>query len=312
MPARFKSFTLRTVTTAMAAIAPIVIAALMPWISPASAQSPAPTPPQATATASPTATAPRVFGLVAAVGDQFQHVRQKESVGTHLEPYARRTLTVPDQVLNYAVLRGLDRAVGMEFPESERVLMAMRPDPAVQLALPQDRESIAMEGVMKMLQGNADRARWDQIIVVTPKWLMSERQGMGAKLSGLGLYVQPLGPLGEAFDEGLLPDAAETTDRESTTSKRFVAPFFYVQVTTLDAKTLKVIKSESRFDFRKIVNKESAALDVEAAFTPEQLASHIQRFVETSALRSISNQSSSVEIGTVRTVPEPPKADGKK
>ena len=83
-------------------------------------------------------------------------------------------------------------------------------------------------------------------------------------------------------------------------------------MTTLDAKTMKVIKSESRYDFRKIVNKESAALDVMAAFTPEQLASHVERFVETSALRAVTRQSSSVEIGTVRTLASPPPAEVKK
>lgn len=309
MQARFTSPSRRAFGRVFALAAPLFVAGSLFWLGPVAAQGAVPATPAVAANAAP---APRVFALVAAVGDQFQHVRQKESVGTHLDPYSRRMLTVPDQALNVAVLRGLDRAVALEYPEAERVLLAMRPDVAVQLALPQDREALTMEGVMRMLQTHTDRARWDQVIVVTPKWLMAERQGMGTKLSGIGLYVQPLGPLSESFDDGLLPDAAETVDRESTTSKRFVAPFFYVQVTTLDAKTLKVIKSESRFDFRKIVNKESASLDVEAAFTPDQLASHIQRFVETSALRSISNQSSSVEIGTVRTLPDAPKTDGKK
>ena len=129
-----------------------------------------------------------------------------------------------------------------------------------------------MKRVLGLLETNPARKDWDQIIVVVPKWLMSERQGMGSKLSGIGIYVQPLGRLVETgFDDGLMPDAAEDTNRESTLSRRFVAPFFYVQVTTLDAKTMKIIKSESRYDFRKIVNKESSALDVMAAFTPEQL-----------------------------------------
>ena len=75
---------------------------------------------------------------------------------------------------------------------------------------------------------------------------------------------------------------------------------------------MKIIKSESRYDFRKIVNKESSALDVMAAFTPEQLASHVERFVETSALRAVTNQSGSVEIGTVRTLAPPPPAEVKK
>lgn len=263
----------------------------------------------------PTATvsAPRTFALVSAVGDQFQYVRQKESVGSHLENFTRQTLAVPDQVLNHAVLRGLDRAVAAEYPDSNRLFLAVRSDAAIASAPPQDREALTMKRVLSLLETNPARKDWDQIIVVVPKWLMSERQGMGSKLSGIGIYVQPLGPLSEsAFEDGLMPDEAETTDRESTRSRRFVAPFFYVQVTTLDAKTLKIIKSESRYDFRKIVNKDSSALDVMAAFTPEQLASHVERFVETSALRSVTNQSSSVEIGKVRTLPAEPATEVKK
>lgn len=271
---------------------------------------------QTVAAASPPATVPsagKTFALVSAVGDQFQYVRQKESVGSHLENFTRQTLAVPDQVLNHAVLRGLDRAVAAEYPDSNRLFLAVRSDPSIAAALPQDREALTMKRVLGLLEANPARKDWDQIIVVVPKWLMSERQGMGSKLSGIGIYVQPLGPLVESgFDDGLMPDAAETTDRESTTSRRFVAPFFYVQVTTLDAKTLKVIKSESRYDFRKIVNKESAALDVMAAFTPEQLASHVERFVETSALKAVTNQSSSVEIGKVRTLPSEPAPEVKK
>ena len=248
----------------------------------------------------------KTFALVSAVGDQFQYVRQKESVGSHLENFTRQSLTVPDQALNHAVLRGLDRAVAAEYPDSSRVMMAVRADASITQASAQDREALTMKRVLDLMETYPARKDWDQIIVVVPKWLMSERKGMGSKLTGIGIYVQPLGPLVDGFDDGLLADEVEDTDRENTRSRRFVAPFFYVQVTTLDAKTLKVIKSESRYDFRKIVNKDSSALDVMAAFTPEQLAAHVERFVETSALRAVTSQSSSVEIGTVRTLPSIP------
>ena len=304
-------------TGAVATITKVsTIAALLALItlSAANAQTTAVAPPPLTAAGAPAAApvAGKTFALVSAVGDQFQMVRQKEQVGSNLENFTRQTLTVPDQALNHAVLRGLDRAVAAEYPDSNRVFLAVRSDMAIQAALPQDREALTMKRVLELMEANPARKDWDQIIVVVPKWLMSERRGMGSKLAGIGLYVQPLGTLSEGIDDGLIPDEAETTDRESTRSRRFVAPFFYVQVTTLDAKTLKVIKSESRYDFRKIVNKESSALDVMAAFSPEQLASHVERFVETSALRSVTNQSSSVEIGTVRTLPAPPPVELKK
>ena len=268
--------------------------------------------PPATATAAAPvttpATAPRVFALVAAVGDQFQYVRQKESVGSNfIDNHTRQTLKVPDHSLNYAVLRGLDRAVETDYPNSERVLLAVKGVPEIQAALPQDREALTMKHVLGVLEANPARKDWDQIIVVVPKWLMSGRQGIGGKLTGIGVYVQPLG---EEMDKSgdFVDDVVEDTSREQVRSRRFVAPFFYVQVSTLDAKTLKVIKSEARYDFRKIVDKESTALDVAAQFTPEQLASHMQRFVETSALKAVNEKADTgtVQVGPVKTVSTDP------
>ncbi|MCZ2135247.1 MAG: hypothetical protein LC098_07440 [Burkholderiales bacterium] len=278
---------------------------------PANAQTPAPAPAVAAApVTAPTPATPRKFALVAAVGDQFQYVRQKESVGSNfIDHFVRKTLVVPDHALNYAVLRGLDRAVAQEYPDSERVLLAMRGVPEIQNALPQDREALTMQHVLSVLEANPARKDWDQIIVVVPKWLMSERQGMGGKLTGIGIYVQPLGNDWDTSGD-IVEDVVEDTAREQVRSKKFVAPFFYVQVVTLDAKTLKVLRSESRYDFRKIVNKDSAALDVQAQFTPEQLAAHVQRFVETSALKAVNEQADTgtVQVGPVREVkPEPKK-----
>lgn len=275
----------------------------------AHAQTLAATPAPATSsTVAPVAatSVPKTFALVAAVGDQFQYVRQKESVGSHLEPYIRRNMQVPDNTLNYAVLRGLDRAVAADYPDSERVFLAMRSDFTAEGVLPQDREAATIRRVMNMLEKNPARKDWDQIIVVTPKWLMSERQGMGAKLSGIGMYVQPLGTELDSTGD-FIDDIVEDTAREQVRSRRFVAPFFYVQVTTLDAKTLKTLRSESRYDFRKVVNKESTALDVEYGFTPEQLASTLTRFVETSALRAVNDKADTgtVQVGPVKTLPAP-------
>ena len=264
--------------------------------------------PATIAPAAAPATAPRVFALVAAVGDQFQYVRQKESVGSNfIDNHTRQTLKVPDHSLNYAVLRGLDRAVELDYPGAERVLLAVKGVPEIQAALPQDREALTMKHVLGVLEANPARKDWDQIIVVVPKWLMSGRQGIGGKLTGIGVYVQPLG---EEMDKSgdFVDDVVEDTAREQVRSRRFVAPYFYVQVTTLDAKTLKVIKSESRYDFRKIVDKESTALDVAAQFTPEQLASHMQRFVETSALKAVNEKADTgtVQVGPVKTVSTEP------
>jgi hypothetical protein len=249
----------------------------------------------------------RTVALVAAVGDQFARVRQRQSVGSNLEPYIRNVVQMPDQALNMAVLRGLDKAIAAERPEVARVLLALSVAPDIEKVLPADREAHTKNKLVKALTDMPERANWDEIIAVTPKWLFSERQGMGGKLSGIGLYVQPLkGNI--RYDIGGLLGAeqdVETLDREDTRSTVYVAPYFYVNVTTFDAKTMRVIKTEARHDYRKIFDRKATALDVEQSFTPEQMAETIVDFVETSTLRAVSRieRRGKVEVQPPREVP---------
>ena len=272
---------------------------------PANAQAPA---------AAPSAASEKVktIALLAAVGDQFSYVRQKEGVGSNLEPFIRQNITAPDQLLNRMVLKGMDKAVAAEYPGAEVVMMTLRPDPPELKILPQDREAHTMGRVLTMLQSYPDRMRWDEIMVVTPKWLMSERKGMGSKLSGIGIYVQPLGSGKDATEEDSLDDEVrDAGENQKLRSKRFVAPFFYIQVTVLDAKTLKVLRKDERYDYRKLVNSDSAALDVQASFTPEQLGTQLELFVETASRKLVVGRPGSVEIGPLKTTRPAPEAEKK-
>ena len=249
----------------------------------------------------------KTIALLAAVGDQFSYVRQKRSVGSNLQPFIRQNITAPDQLLNRMVLKGMDKAVAAEYPGAEVVMMTLQPDPPEAQILPQNREAHTMGRVMAMLKDYPDRMRWDEIMVVTPKWLMSERSGMGSKLSGIGVYVQPLGSGKDPMDESSLDDEVRDTGADKKMrSKTFVAPFFYIKVTVLDAKTLQVLRTDERYDYRKLVNSDSSALDVQASFTTEQLGAEVERFVETAARRLVVDRAGSVEIGPLKTTrPEP-------
>ena len=254
----------------------------------------------------------KTIALLAAVGDQFQYVRQKKSVGSNLEPFIRQSITAPDQLLNRMVLKGMDKAVAVEYPGAEVVMMTLRPDPPELKILPQDREAHTMGRVMAMLKDYQDRQRWDEIMVVTPKWLMSERKGMGSKLSGIGIYVQPLGSGKDASEENALDDEVrDGGENQKMRSKTFVAPFFYIQVTVLDAKTLKVLRTDDRYDYRKLVNSDSAALDVQASFTPEQLGAELERFVEAASRRLVVDRPGSVEIGPLKMTRPAPELEKK-
>ncbi|TAG04441.1 MAG: hypothetical protein EAZ30_04875 [Betaproteobacteria bacterium] len=261
-------------------------------------------------------TPPKNIALISAVGDQFSVVRQKQTVGTNfIDNHTRQTVTVPDQGVNYAVLRGLDRALAIEHPQSNRVFLTLAPEETPTTVLPQDREAYVYKRAVSLIESMPQRKDWDQIVLVTPKWLLSARSGMGSKLTGVGLYVQPLegGSIsvdGSNFESEIglsLGDDVETPNKDQVRSKTYLAPFFYATVTTLDAKTMKVITQESRHDFRKIYDPESTAIDVQKSIPADKLAGMIDRFMETAAFRSMTKQSSSVEIGPVRTLPDAPK-----
>jgi len=255
------------------------------------------------------ATPPKSIAVLAAAGDQFQYVRRKPAAATRIEPFVRRWVTMPDNGLNLVVLRGMDRALTGQYPDAELTRLTLMPTPEDRAVLPQERERYTMKRVMDYLSPLPERSKWDQIFVVTPKWLMEEHKGMGARLSGIGLFVQPIpSNLDDAMEVGALEGEVRdltSGDFKKQRSGTYVAPFFYMQVTVLDAKTLAVIRQEARYDFRKIINSESAVLDVEKSLTPQQLASEIARFVESAARRVIVDKAGTVDVGPVRTLPAP-------
>ncbi len=253
------------------------------------------------------AASPKSIAILAAVGDQFQYVRRKRAVASRIDPFVRQWVTMPDNGMNLVVLRGMDRALTGQYPDAELTRLTLMPTPEDRAVLPQERERYTMKRVMDYLTPLPERSNWDQIFVVTPKWLMEEHKGMGARLSGIGLFVQPIpSNLDDAVEVGALEDEVRDVtsgDFKKLRSGTYVAPFFYMQVTVLDAKTLAVIRQEARYDFRKIINSEAAVLDVEKSLSPQQLASEIARFVESAARRMVVDKEGTVDVGPVRTLP---------
>ncbi len=254
---------------------------------------------------------PKTIALVSMIGDEFTVVTQKQQTGSNIiDNYTRRVIKVPGQGVNMSVLRGLDQAVGREHPDSERILLAIPHKEDGLPENPQKREVAAYERAVSLLRPMPERQKWDQIILVTPRWLFSERMGMASKLSGIGLYVQPIESAKLQSDSGqdLMSELGLTLEEETDTQTRgrtarsqtYLAPYFYAVVTTLDAKTMNVIKREERYDFRKLSNPDSTAVRVTQSFEPEQLAGLIDKFIETAALRSVTDKRGSVEIGAVK------------
>ncbi len=252
------------------------------------------------------------YALVSAVGDQLNIVRQKQSVGSNMiDNTTRKTLKIDGNVLNAAVLRGLDKEIQARDPKSNRIFLRLNPD-EVKNVIASDREEAIISKLVSALEKNPDRKNWDRIIAVTPAWVLSERKGMGSKLQGIGIYIQPLGQgsLEETGADGasvsVSPDSGEETitpdGKPGKSSYQYVAPYFYTQTWVFDAKTMELIAKESRFDFQKIYDPKSTALDVGAQMPLEQLFGNLTSFVESASARAYRRAVPNISIGDIKAV----------
>ena len=250
---------------------------------------------------------PKVYALISAVGDQFTYVTQKESTGSNvIDHYNRVVLKVPGNALNTSVLKGLDRAIEQRDPGSTRIFATLS---ALEMegVRPVDREKVAMGKLLSALEKMPQRADWDTIIVVTPKFQLSERSGMGSKLEGIGIYVQPLesGMLESGGGDILGSDGELTITPDGKPGKRssvYVAPYNYTQTWVFDAKTLKVLETSARYEFQRVYDPDSTALNVANSIPIAKLAEVMTSFIERSVARGGGEALPSIEIGEIRPV----------
>jgi len=258
---------------------------------------------------------PMVWALISAVGDQFTYVRQKQTVGSNIiDNNVRQVVKVQNDAVNGAVLRGLDRAIELRDPGSTRILGVLKPI-ELEGVLPQDREKVAKEKLLKTLEIYPGRMSWDRIIVVVPRFQFSERLGMGPKLQGIGLYVQPLergsmdglGDFGADLSEGIEDETITPDGKPGKRSSQYVAPYNYTQTLILDAKTLAILETSARYEYQKIYDPMSTNRNVEGQVPPDKMAALMTNFIERSMARSVGEMLPRITIGDV--VPATPKAD---
>ena len=258
---------------------------------------------------------PKVYALISAVGDQFTYVTQKLVVGSNIiDNYRREVFRVPNDAINASVLKGLDSDIAQRDPGSTRILARLNPL-EMEGVRPVDREKVALKKLLETLDKFPQRQEWDTIIVVTPKFQFSARKGMGSKLEGLGIYVQPLentGFLDDAGSEILGSDGEETITpdgkQNNKRSQVYVAPFNYTQTWVFDAKTLKLLETSARYEFQRIYDPESTAINVANSIPVEKLAKIFTSFVERSVARGVGEAMPSIEIGAITPViPQPAK-----
>lgn len=260
---------------------------------------------------------PTTVALMAAVGDQLSFVRQRQGTGSHIEPFTRQTLQLEGKQLNYAVLRGLDRAIELEEPAARRVLLSWNPPAELTKALNQvsskDRNEQLLDALRKHLESVPDRKQWDRIEAVLPHYNYHGVKGLGTKLNGIGVYVQPLARNSIDIDtEGGVVEREERAGDYHTVNPRtgeksnystYVAPYFYFDRVTLDAKTLKVLSRKPQMDSVKYHDPDSVARDVSGQLTTAEVFGKLLDLAEKSAYKSVRG---TVEVGAPRAITPPP------
>ena len=270
---------------------------------------------------------PQTVALVAAIGDRVEFVRQLKLSSGRAEPYRRQVVQVSGQALNYAVLRGLDKALTAEEPDAQHVLLQwdMPADVAGRLANARGRErqDIVVAALTAHLSSLPERQGWDRIEVIVPAYTDLEMQGVGTKLSGVGVYVQPLAHQDFDLDgmaDGSAGNAVITSETEgdyrtvnprtgeTAHSATYVAPYMYFERLTYDAKSMALIKRERHFDNTKYADLDSTVLDVGSQMTNAQLIGKLVESVERSAYKAIRPVTSEVTASEPKLAPIPASA----
>jgi hypothetical protein len=255
---------------------------------------------------------PRTYALVSAIGDQINFAARRMETGTNFEGYRRTTLPVSDKSVDAAVLRGMDRVLAQREPSSNRVFLRLSPG-QLDGVPPPKREEAALAKLRAELSRLPQRAQWDQIIIITPYYRMSEMRGLAGKLHGVGIYVQSMDTNvdalgGEVTGGQVMVEGPETVlpdGKPSVRSPKYLALYSYTQVWILDAKTLEVIRNEPWMFNEKINDPTSGALDAFRQLPPEKLAERFEAFTERAAGRALAQTVPQVTPGDLRVPGNP-------
>jgi len=207
---------------------------------------------------------PKIYALIAAIGEEFTTVSEyRQQAGTHIAPYRRTTEQVQDNLLNRLALHSLDKAIATIDPSSTRIYMSL-PSARVDRVTPAKRDSAALSAVTAELEKVPQRLDWDRIVVATPAFRALARDGMAGKLQGFGVFNQPQCQAGcpnwrmpGSGTEAEPLDGVDAVASDNTTfkAKTFIAPYSYIKVWVLDPKTLEILDMQQGFDSQKLAEQ---------------------------------------------------------
>jgi hypothetical protein len=232
---------------------------------------------------------PTVYALVTAVGEQFTIMTELRNTGSHISPFRGESFKVKDNFLNLSVLRSLDKAMAEKDPDSKRIYMTL-PSAGMDAAEKWEREDVALNEVEASLKAAPERAQWDRIIVVTPAYHPYRANGLGGRLIGFGIFYQPNCRTRRCIDDPYYnTQAGVTPDDNPIRASQFVAPFAFLDIWVLDAKTFAVIDRQRTYDSIKVYNPQSTALRVYDNVSAADQSKYVFRTLETSVEKAIAH-----------------------
>lgn len=267
--------------------------------------------------------APQTVALIAAIGDRVDVVRQLKRSSGHAEPYARKTLRVSGQALNFAVLRGLDKALADDEPDARHVLLQwdMPAELLNQLARAGAgaRRDMVIAALVQHLSSLQERQGWDRIEAIVPAYQDEAQQGLGSRLGGIGVYVQSqarqdfdIDGMADGEPAGMVTSEADGDYRtvnprtgETAHAATYVAPYMGFERLSFDARSMALIRHEHHFEHTKYADPDSTALDVGSQMSGEALIGKLVESVERSAYRAIRPATQAVTVTEPKVLPAP-------
>ncbi|HYC35804.1 MAG TPA: hypothetical protein VEC19_05240 [Usitatibacter sp.] len=234
-----------------------------------------------------------VYALLSAVGSRFEVIHTRQQTGSHLEAADRAAYRVEGNVLNRLVLQGLDRAVARLDPGSRRVYLSMEPNWSGRYRKLSDKlPASVLDELRKM-----DRSGWDRLLVAVPAQRVEDKDGLGRRLQGMGLYVQTqcqsdtgwggrIGSCENSFRPASGPEA-HTPKGETTAANTFIAPYTFIEVWVMDPRTLEVIDRTIQHGHRKLSDDSGNVKGILSGFHDEFLATQIVEVVQHAAREAV-------------------------
>jgi hypothetical protein len=240
-----------------------------------------------TLVAAASAHAQKTYALVAAIGSRFELMSTKQQTGSHLPAVEREAYQIGGNVLNRLALQGLDHAVSRYEPESRRIYLSMGPArPEIELVI----------GELRKL----DRTSWDRIMVALPAYRFHDEPGLAGRMRGFGLLAQNLcqsdssirpdrvGSCNHGFRPPSGPEAL-TPKGEQIYANTFAAPFAFVEIVTLDPKTLAVLDRSASYGHRKLTDETGKLTGILNGDNKDFLARQIVEVVQASTAEAMAS-----------------------